>query len=389
MAVNTMNLEDVYALINSLHEQATGQRAIQATDTSSFISVANSALRAGVEPAYNALMQTIGKTIFSVRPYEAKFKGIQADSVRWGGIIRKISIADRPLDEDKVYHGHVDGQSVDQYAIRKSNVLEMRYFGSDVYEDWYTVYETQIRSAFSGPEQLGSFVALQAQTMNNKWEQYREELVRSNLANFIGAKVALNNGVIHLLTEYNAQTGLTLTAQDIYKPDNMADFFRWVRARINTLARRMAERSQLYQVQVTGKEITRHTPAENLKIYLAADALDQIDTMVNTITFHDEPLAYADVEGVSYWQAIQDPMKVQVTPAYIGADGTVTTGEAQTVNNVFGVMFDDDAIAYSVRDYSIMNTPMNARGRYINTFLSANIQQMQDLTEKGIVLLLD
>ena len=82
-------------------------------------------------------------------------------------------------------------------------------------------------------------------------------------------------------------------------------------------------------------------------------------------------------------------MKVQVTPAYIGSDGTVVTGEAQTVNNVFGVMFDDDAIAYSVRDYSIMNTPMNARGRYINTFLSANIQQMQDLTEKGIVLLLD
>ena len=389
MAVNTMNLEDVYALINSLHEQATGERAIQATDTSSFISVANSALRAGVEPVYNAMMQTIGKTIFSVRPYEAKFKGIQADNVRWGGIIRKISIADRPLDQDKVYHGHTDGQSIDQYAIRKSNVLEMRYFGSDVYEDWYTVYETQIRSAFTGPEQLGSFVALQAQTMDNKWEQYREELVRSNLANFIGAKVALDNGVVHLLTEYNEQTGLTLTAKDIYKPANMADFFRWVRAEINTLARRMAERSQLYQVQVTGKEITRHTPKENLKIYLAADALDQIDAMVNTITFHDEPLAYADVEGVSYWQAIQDPMKVQATPAYIGADGAVATGEAQTVNNVFGVMFDEDAIAYSVRDYSIMNTPMNARGRYINTFLSANIQQMQDLTEKGIVLLLD
>ena len=389
MAVNTMNLEDVYVLINSLHEQATGERAIQATDTSSFISVANSALRAGVEPVYNAMMQTIGKTIFSVRPYEAKFKGIQADNVRWGGIIRKISIADRPLDQDKVYHGHTDGQSIDQYAIRKSNVLEMRYFGSDVYEDWYTVYETQIRSAFTGPEQLGSFVALQAKTMDNKWEQYREELVRSNLANFIGAKVALDNGVVHLLTEYHEQTGLTLTAQDIYKPANMADFFRWVRAEINTLARRMAERSQLYQVQVTGKEITRHTPKENLKIYLAADALDQIDAMVNTITFHDEPLAYADVEGVSYWQAIQNPLAVNVTPAYIGADGTVVTGEAQSVSNVFGVMFDEDAIAYSVRDYSIMNTPMNARGRYINTFLSANIQQMQDLTEKGIVLLLD
>lgn len=389
MSVNSMAIEDVYALLNVLHSQATGHSSVAPTSLADYISMATETLQAGTDTVYNELMQTIGKTIFSSRPYAAKFKGIQADGVRWGGIVRKISIADRVAPQDYVYHNNADGASVDPWEIRKSNVLEMKYYGTDVYEDFYTTFETQIINAFQSPEALGSFVALQTSEMSNKWEQYKEELVRANLCNFIAAKTDANNSIVHLLTEYNTLSGQSLTAQDIYLPQNMPDFFRWVRARINTLARLMSERSQLFQVQVTGKEISRHTPADKLKIYLLADALDRIDMMVNTITYHDEPLAYADVEGVSYWQAIQAPDQIQVTPVVMGSNGAVTTGNAQTLTDVFGVMFDEDAIAYNVKDYSIMNTPMNARGRYINTFLSANIQQMQDLTEKGIVLMLD
>lgn len=389
MSVNTMALEDVYQLLNSLHAQATGQTGIAATDLSSFQSVATSTLQAGTDTVYQALMQTIGRTIFSSRNYSAKFNGMRADDTRWGGITRKISIADRDIEADQVYHP-VDGVSVDQWKIKKSNTLETRYYGSDIYEDWYTTFEVQLINAFAGPGQLGSFVALQSQEMNNKWEQYRENLVRSMLSNFIGAKLDAGNGIVHLLTEYNTQTGLTLTAQDIYKDAYQAAFFRWVRARINQLARRMTERTRAYQIQITGKEITRHTPLDRQKMYLSADALDIIDTMVNTVTFHDEPLAYADVEGISYWQAFDNPTSVNVTPVYIDATGAVKTAAAAvSETDVFGVIFDEDAMMYNVKDYTVLTTELNKRGRYFNTFLSANIQLMSDFTEKGIVLLLD
>lgn len=388
MSVNTMALEDVYTLLNNLHAQATGQTGIAATDLSSFQSVATSTLQAGTDTVYQQLMQTIGRTIFSSRNYAAKFNGMRADNVRWGGITRKISIADRDLEAEKAYHP-VDAASVDQWEIRKSNVLETRYYGSDVYQDWFTTFEDQLINAFSAPAQLGSFVALQSQEMNNKWEQYREELVRSMLVNFIGAKISAGNGVVHLLTEYNTQTGLTLTAQDIYKEQYQAAFFRWVRARINQLSRRLTERTRAYQIQITGKEITRHTPLDRQKMYLSADALDIIDTMVNTVTFHDEPLAYADVEGVSYWQAFDNPTSVNVEPVYINATGAVTTGNAVSETDVFGVIFDEDAMMYNVKDYQVNTTHLNPRGLYFNTFLTANIQLMSDFTEKGIVLLLD
>lgn len=388
MAVNSLQITDIYQILNSLHTQATGRSAIAPTNTSEFVSMATATLAAGTDPVYNQLMQMIGRTIFSVRPYDRKFDIMRTDE-EFGAIKRKISYADKPLQEASDTFAPVDGQTVDQYVINKADPVEMRYYGSAVYRDSTTIFEEQLKVAFEGPEQLGSFVTGQMTNMSNKWEQWLEEQNRATVANFIGAKNAANNGVIHLLTEYNTLTGLSLTAQTVYQPDNLADFFRWVRARINTLSRMMSERSGLFQVDVAGKAINRHTPARDQRIYLRADALDIIDAMVNTVTYHDEPLAYADVRGVTYWQSINTPHQIQVTPSSINANGVVTTEDPQTVSNIFGVMFDRDAIASNRYLYRIANTQLNAKGLYYNTWLNARLQYMNDLTEKGIILLLD
>lgn len=388
MSVNQLQIEDIYQILNSLHTQATGRSAIAPTNTSEFVSMATATLAAGTDPVYNALMQMVGRTIFSVRPYERKFD-IMRTNAEFGAIQRKISYADKPLQEASDTFAPVDGQTVDQYVINKADPLEMRYYGSAVYRDSVTIFEDQVKTAFENPGQLGEFISGLMTNMSNKWEQWLEEQNRATVANFIGAKNAANNGIIHLLTEYNTLTGLSLTAQTVYQPDNLADFFRWVRARINTLSRMMSERSGLFQVDVAGKAVNRHTPAADQRIYLRADALDIIDAMVNTVTYHDEPLAYADVRGVSYWQSINTPDEIQVTPAGIDSTGAVTTEAAQTVSDIFGVMFDRDAIASNMYLYRVANTPLNAKGLYYNTWLNARIQYMNDLTEKGIILLLD
>lgn len=391
MSVNNMAIEDVYALLNSLHEQATGVASLTATNIYDFVSQANTTLAAGNDIVYNALMKTIGRTIFASRPYNAKFTGLEADSMRWGGIVRKISHGDVDIDTDKVYHDIVMGQSVDMFTRKQDDVLETRFYGSDVYQDFYTTYKKQLFDAFSSPEQLGSFVSQKTAEMSNKWEQYREELARMSLANFIAAKTITDAAsCIHLLTEYNTLTGLSLTAQQVWQPANIEGFFKFVRARINTLGRKMAERSEMFQVNIAGHHIKRHTPFADLRIFLSADALDMINTMVDADVYHDEPLKYPNiVEGVSYWQAIDTPMEINVAPSYIDATGVVVNGTATNVADIFGVMIDKDAVAYSVIDYSVDNTPLNARGQYWNTFLTSNTRYTNDLTEKGIVLLLD
>lgn len=393
MGVNAMQITDVYQLLNSVHAQATGQASITPTTTDDFVSMATTTLAAGTDIVYSTLMDYIMRPIFAVRDYNEKFKGLYRTNNEFGAIRRKISYCEKPMQRAAAMWDAsqlVDGGAIDPWIINKADVLEMRFYGSAVYDDSLTIFEDQIKTAFSGPEELGAFVTGMMTNQNNKYKQYREELARATLANFIGAKNDIDSAsVIHLLTEYNTLTGQSLTAQDIYQEANIAGFFRWVRARINTLARQMRERSEKFQVTITGKPVMRHTENADLKIYMLAEALDIIDTMVNTVTFHDEPLAYADVEGVTYWQAIDTPDEIKVTPSVITAAGVYAQGNAQTMSKVFGVMFDKDAMAINQYMYRVDNTPMNARGRYYNTFLHARLQYTNDLTEKGIVLLLD
>lgn len=397
MSVNNLAIEDVRILLNDLHSQVTGKTSLAPVTTADFISMAQATLAAGTDQVFGAFMQQLIRTVYTTRPYERKFAGLLADNERWGGIMQKVTFIDTDISEDDVaFHPVIDGQSVDQYITKKGDVLVTRYVGSDVFQDWFTEYEAALNNAFLSESQLGAFYAAKMQEISNKWEQYMETLARTALCNFIAAKYQFEQnsqfteGVCHLLTEYNHLTGQNLTSQDVYQEPNIGGFFRFVRARINTLSRMMTNRSQKYQVNITGKEPNRHTPVSMQKIYLRADALDIIDTMVNTTTYHNEPLAYADVEGVDYWQSIESPDEIKVTPAIIDpTTGLASAGTAQTMTDVFGVIFDQDAIVTNLKYYRLVNTPLSARGLYINSWLTVNAQYCNDLTEKGVVLLLD
>ncbi|MBQ1342362.1 MAG: hypothetical protein IIY33_07770, partial [Erysipelotrichaceae bacterium] len=91
----------------------------------------------------------------------------------------------------------------------------------------------------------------------------------------------------------------------------------------------------------------------------------------------------------NFWQNIQDPSKVMVTPVYVNASGAVTTGAAQTVSNIFGVIFDRDCLGYNVKEDNLEYSPYNADGRYRNLFRHLNYQFCMDVTEKAVLLLLD
>ena len=391
MSVNNMSIEDAYQFLNAIHEEATGRTSIAPVNTAEFISMATTTLAVGVDIVYNSVMKVIGKTIFSTRPYKAKFDGISADNVRWGGIIRKITVCDHDLTADKAYHDITDGTSVDMYERRIQNVLETRWYGSSVYQDSYTVYRQQLEDAFRSPAELGSFVALLASEMSNKWEQYKEEFRRMALCNFIASKATNDSAsVIHLLTEYNNLSGQSLTAQDIYLPANVKPFFEFVKGRINIIAREMTERSVKYQQAITGKPITRHTPYRDQKHFISAHALELMRTMVLPEAFHNEDLKYVDTEGVTYWQSIETPMEIQVKPALMDSDGVISESVTDvTVSDIFGLMIDRDAVVSNLEDYTVLNTPMNPRGLYFNTWLTAHVKYANDLTEKGVLLLLD
>ena len=390
MAVNNMSIENAYALIAELHEQATGQKVAAPVNSADFVSVAQATLAAGYEPVLNAISQVIGRTLVAVRPYTRKFAGLEYSAEKWGGITRKISFGDRDPVESPVFE-LVDGASVDQQEVRKPDVLETRYVGSDIFQGHITVFRDQLDLRFSSAAELARFMSGLMTNFSNQKEQWLEELARNTLANFIGAKNIVNSGagMVHLLTEYNALTGLSLTAKTVRQPANWPAFIRWVYARIDQISKKMTERSQLFQAPITGKKIFRHTPVEDQKIYILDELLGSMKAEVLSTTYNPGFLSLADVEAVGYWQDILEPDVVDVTPAYMDADGTVKTGAEQDIDKVIGVIFDRDAVGYNIYMDTIDASPFNAKGLYYNLFQNCRVMYTNDLTEKGLVLCLD
>ena len=387
MAVNQLSIEQAYTLVNAIHKMATGREDIQATDLSSFISVAQSTLAVGYEPLLSAISQVLQRTIIAVRPYDEKFKGLEVTADRWGGMIRKINFADREAIEDPTYE-LVEGEAVDQYTVRKPNILQTNYVGSDVYMGSYSISTRDLDVAFSSPQEFASFMSgLMTHFMNEK-TQWLENLKRSILSNAIAVKNILGNeGKVMLLTEYNTATGNSFTKEDIMKPANYKPFMQWVYARVSEVSRLFTERSQLYQQVITDKPIMRHTPVEDQRVYLMANFLDSMDAQVLADTYHDNFLRYADVEAVNYWQAIKQPYQVNVKPVYVDNTGAVTVGEDTEVDDVIGIMFDRDALGYNIYQDEITTSPFNAKGQYYNLFHHVRVQLQSDFTEKACIFL--
>ena len=234
-------------------------------------------------------------------------------------------------------------------------------------------------------------MSMVVQNVSDMIEQNFESIARMIIANYVGGKKVANNGVIHLLTEYNTETGMNppLTATTVMAPANFGDFMKWVYARIATLTSLMTERSTEFQINVTGKPITRHTPFEYQKVYLYAKLLNDMNARVLADTFHYDFIEYADVEAVNYWQSIETPMAIDVTPNYLDADGSIKTGAEQNITNLVGVIFDREALGYTVMNEWSATTPLNASGGYWNTFYHFLMKWWVDYSEKGIILLLD
>lgn len=401
--VNDMVVHQASTVLNSLVQQATGQIGITASTPGEFVSVAQTALKTGYDPILNAMSQMWGRTIFSIRPYTRKFKGMEMSLDRWGNACRKISVAEQPVKDDERFTypagynatqtpADGNGKSVDMFKLNKPDILQTNFYGQSVYENIYTVFRDNLDVAFTGPDEFMRFNSMVAQNRSDKLEQYRETIARGLLVNYIASILEENDDdrVVHLLTEYNALTGQQLTQANVFQPANFKPFMEFVYSKIANISRMMTERSEMFQTVINNKHVLRHTPPNKQKVYLLSRFLDMFDAMVKANTFHDNYLKYTDYEGVNFWQSIDDPALIIATATYTKTDGTVATGAAQKEqNDIFGVIFDEDALGYAQVNAWNSLTPFNPVGGYWNDVDHVNFRTIQDMTEKGVVLLLD
>lgn len=398
-----LTFNQLSTVLTEIVSQATGEKALAPVNTASFISVATKGLKAGYDPLTTAISQVLSKTIFSVRPYTRKFKGLNVSNQRYGNHVRKLLTIDKPFEDDDRLK-LTDGQSIDQYRVNKPKVLQTNFYGANQYQKSVTIYKDQLDCAFSSPDEFASFISMIMQNASDMIEQAHEETARATIGNLIagifameteespGTGLAKANGqkrAVNLIKLYNDETGKSLTVADAFKPENFESFVKFTFSAVNTIADLMTDRNTLFCSQLTDYPILRHTPKDRMKFYLYTDLVNKINSEVYSTVFNPDFLKMVDFETVNYWQSSLSPTSVNVTPTILKNDGSLIDTTNVQLFKVLGVLFDEEAAGYTTVNEWSQPSPFNARGGYYNQFWHFTDRYWNDFTENAVIFYMD
>ena len=238
------------------------------------------------------------------------------------------------------------------------------------------------------------------QNASDMIEQAHEETARATIGNLIAgvfgmeteesgdlgmAKANGGRRAVNLLTLYNLETGKALKVADVFKAENFEGFVKFAFSTINTIADLMTDRNTLFSSQLTDYPILRHTPKDRMKFYLYTDLVNKINSTVYSSVFNPDFLKLVDFERVNYWQSALSPSSVKVNPTVLKNDGTLIDYTEVSMQNVFGVLFDEEAAGYTTVNQWSQPSPFNAGGGYYNQFWHFTDRYWNDFTENAVV----
>lgn len=383
---NTLAQNQIYTIINAINAQAKSGGNLAAVDTSSFVTVAQTALLSGYDNLIGAISQVLSGTIFSHRDYTALLDILYNDEIRWGNHVRKIV----PLDFDAEADSRLpltDGETVDPWVVNKPKAVQFNFYGQEVYQRHLSIPKDQLDTAFSGESEFARFIAMIYANARDLLRQDEENIRRMCIANFIGGIFYTSPAsVVNLLTEYNTETGLSLSKEDVYKPANYTPFVQWASARIMTISDMLRQRGYKWHKNLTGINIPRHTPYENQRLIISSPEYRRIENSALANVWHDNYVkGFGGFESVNYFQNPDHPQSVNVTPSIIDDAGEFVKADQIVVNDIFGMIFDQDAMGQTRVNEWAQATPLNPRGGYSNMFWHYTNRWYNDFTENAVL----
>lgn len=417
-SVNTFTTQQAATLMNEVYKEATGNKSIDTLPSGDFVTVAQAALKTGVDPVIGAISKVLARTLFSIRPYDAKFKGIEVDEQKYGAITRKIYPIDDPAFEtdERLLTGLNDGDAVDMYKLHKPKVLQLNFYGEAVFQKHITIFKDQLDLAFKSAEEFGRFLAMVMQAASNEIEQAIENAARMTIANYVAgvytSDISLSestgsgNRVVQLITAYNTFFNYSAGDPDATPPvaadagyiDSYAtaiktpEFWKWAYAYLGKKIEMMENRTELFHTTLTGKPISKQTSRDQMNIWVLSDVHRYFDTMAKAGTYHDDYLSVDGVEDVAYWQAAQSPMEIKNKPTFLRADGTLNqfgpSDDPVNLTTLAMVVADKEALGITRVNQWEASTPFNAAGGYTNLFWHWTIRFWNDFVENGMIVLM-
>ena len=404
---------DIHALMNQLVVEATGQASINVVDSSTFVSAGELVLSTGVENVLNALSIVMGRTFMAVRPYKAKLQIINAlNTDLYTNRMRKISFYSRPAlasgdFNTQLYKNLADGfdngsnpnngtpqSTASMWQQNQPEVLEMNFGGTSTWEDSTTIYEYQLKTAFRSEEEFGQFVSGIMTEKANDIESQKEAFNRMTILNYIAGIYDMDTAgtKINLTAAFNAKYGTSYTSAQL-RNEHATEFLEFFVALFKITSDYMTNRSANYhwsptKTNAAGESLVllRHTPKEKQRFLYYSPLFTEAKTKVFPEIFNPQYLNMEAGEGVTYWQSINSPTAIKVTPAIPDkSTGVQTAGDTVELDYVVGVLYDVDALMIDYQLEAAATTPLEARKHFRNMWWSFAKNSINDFTENGII----
>ena len=369
-----MTTNQIYTIVNSIVDQAIGDSGIVATDTQGLVSLGNVVLDSSTntEAFLNTLAQRIGRTIYRFRAYNNKFTDMIVSDMEWGAILQKIRV-EMPVAESDEMYGLTDGVAVDHYVVAKPKAHQKLFVTRTPYQFKITIQRETLKEAFLSAEAMGAFIALVFGEVRNAIELSLENLGRLTMCAAISEATATQT--IDLVTDYNADTGSTLTAATAM---HSADFLRYAIYRINNVVDMMQDMSVLYCDGI----LPTFTNLENMRVKVLSKFQRRLETMVDYAAFHEQ---FTKIDRqyttVNFWQAEQDPDEINIKKP--------SDGSAFNETNIVAVIHDREAFGIYQIDETALTTPINAAGAYYNQYWHEKQGRFVDTAENLVVFTLN
>lgn len=370
-----MDTNQIYGIVNDVAKQVMGEEAIDVIDTGSLVALGDSVLssQTNTEAFLSVLVQRIGLTIISYRPYTSQLSLLEVGDMEFGQIMQKTKVKMSEAIEDDTWN-LVDGQSLDMYIVAKPEATQKLFVKRTPFAFMRTFQTKPLKEAFTDANTMGSFISSIYGEVINSIELSQENLGRLTMANYMAN--AKSNQVVNLVTEYNRLTSSTLTAATAML--NNA-FLRWALGRIKNVCIKMQTMSVLYN---DGTE-QRHTPINMQRIVSLVDFQTALETQVEYAAFHENYVKLASNILVPHWQSSQSPMDISLQI------GEGESAEEKEIENIVCFIHDRDALGTYRKEEEVLTTPVNARGRYYNTWWHLDNLYFNDTSENGVIFTLN
>ena len=375
-----MDTNQIYEIVNDVAEQTMGESAIQATDTASLVAMGNAILSSSTntECFIDTLVQRIGKTIISYRPYKSKLGLLAVSDMTMGAIMQKVKVQMPQAVEDKTTQLE-DGQAIDHYIVSKPKAHQKLFVKRTPYTFYITVQRKWLREAFTSETAMGSFIAAIYGEVENALELSQENLARLCMANFMVTASQTAARKVNLVSAYNTATGKSVPTGEKALTDE--GFLRYSLGVIKSISKRMETMSVLYN---DGTE-QRHSPIADQRFVSLIDFQTALETQVQWAAFNEQYVQKMTGIEVPYWQAAKSPYDIDL----LIEDPNEEEPQEETLSNIVAMLHDRDALGTYRKEVEVATTPLNARGLYTNQFWHMNDLYFNDVTENGVIFTLN